>query len=193
MISSTPAGLPSNTAIVDLDDFHESNHSLEQLLDLRARLPGFRVTLFTIPANCSDDFLSFIRDRYGDWVDLVPHGWQHLTSRECQHWTVAQMRRYLDTIEPLKLTRGFKAPGWQISQGCYEALAERGYWVADHVDNAARRPAGLAAYLLDSPIKVHGHIGHMGGFNENELSLITPELLTLRGREFGFCKDHLCR
>jgi len=172
-------------AWVDLDDFCEGNQSWEQLECIKRQVPGFRVTLFSILGRCSQRFLQWSRS--WPWIDLVPHGWMHRDCYECAAWTYEEMIRYLDRIEPLRLTRGFKAPGWQISDAAYVALQDRGYWVADQEYNEHRWPTGLKVYLLDDPNKIHGHIGHLGGFNQNELGLITDRIVA--HRNFGFIKD----
>lgn len=180
----------SRVIYVDLDDFCEDNTSLKLLEDIKRDIPGFRVTLFTIVGRSSKGFIDRINDDY-DWIRMVPHGWEHRTSRECEHWSYDQSLDYLwmVTNNYPKLKPGFKAPGWQISDGMYCALAEMKFWVADQLYNNKRRPAGLPVYLLDSPDKIHGHIGHLGGFNANELSLILPQIMTVKDREFGFIED----
>lgn len=171
--------------IVDLDDFHENNHSWPLLMAIKGVVPKFRVTLFTIPGRCSQDFLKTVRQI--DWIDTVPHGWMHRTSLECQNWNPGQMLECLENAEQLGFTtRGFKAPGWVISNGCYQGLLERRYWVADQSYNNARRPKALPTYLLDSPYKIHGHVG---GTMNNELSKLVPMLLSLKDSEFLFIRE----
>jgi len=172
--------------IVDLDDFCEDNNALDMLFQLRAAVPNFKVNLFTIPGRCTMEFLNEVRKL--DWIDMIPHGYKHPHSRECQHWTYQQSIEYLDWVEQFGLTHGYKSPGWQTSDGLFQALAERGYWVADQAYNNERRPPELRAYILDQPWKIHGHIGHMGGHNANALELIYGDLLKLRS-EFKFIKD----
>lgn len=123
-------------------------------------------------------------------VDLIPHGYRHTTSRECQDWSYEGSREYLEYVLFLGFTRGFKAPGWQISDGMYEALVEFDFWVADQAYNNSRRPPVLKTYLLDQPGKIHGHIGHLGGHNDNELSCIWDSIIQLRD-EFKFIKEIL--
>lgn len=163
--------------VLDLDDFHQQNaaHVLPMLAALRGVYPTFRVTLFTIPRLCTTEF---IKDMQAiSWIDIVPHGWAHRTSKECANWTAEQMGECLDNIESMGfLTRGFKAPGWQISDACYRVLYERGYWLADKEYNNARRPRGLPVYLLDQPWKIHGHVGST---IDNDLTRIYPKLLSL--------------
>lgn len=173
--------------IVDADDFCEDNHGLQDLLFIKGQVPNFKITLFTIPGRCSKEFLKKIK-KY-DWIDLVPHGWMHPDPYECLNWTYEQSKEYLEKIEPLGMTKGFKAPGWQISDGMYKALEEKGYWVADQYYNDHRRPK-MPHYNLehDSYYRKHYHIGHLGGHNTNAIRDRIQELINLDG-DFMFIKD----
>lgn len=171
---------------VDADDFCESNTGINELMFIKSHVPDFKITLFTVPGLCSKEFLEEIKKL--DWIDMVPHGWLHPTPVECLSWTYEESIAYLDRIESLGLTKGFKAPGWQISDGMYRALVERGYWVADKDYNNERRPKELQAYLLDDRNKLHFHIGHMGGHNDNAIADFMDDIIKLNGT-FSFIKD----
>lgn len=185
--------------IVDLDDFCDDERSLESLIllnKLKEELPTFKATLFTIPARSPIGFISVMKDTR-PWLDLVCHGWQHATNRECQTWDMDKCLHSLESAHDIGLTtKGFKAPGWQISDGCYAALEVLGYWVADQEYNNYRRPRELPAYVIegDTPFRIangaksfamafasaraiHGHIGHLGGHNPNALELIYDQIL----------------
>lgn len=179
--------------ILDLDDFCHDERSLESLIlldKLKEELPTFKATLFTIPASCSPAFIRVMKETR-PWLDLVPHGWSHATNRECQNWSMETCLRGVEQAHAIGLTtKGFKAPGWQISDGCYEALFRRGHWVADQEYNDARRPSGLRAYVIretgptmyrseaSNPARaIHGHIGHLGGHNANALELIYDQIM----------------
>jgi hypothetical protein len=168
---------------VDLDDFCDDERSLESLIlldKLKEELPTFRATLFTIPARCSIGFIQVMKDTR-PWLDLVAHGWHHNTNRECQKWNrLACLDALAGAQEKGLTTKGFKAPGWHISHGCYEALEMLGYWVADQEYNDWRRPSGLRSYVIrdtgptmyrteaENPVcAIHGHIGHLGAQNRN--------------------------
>ncbi len=166
---------------VDADDYCETNDGNGLLEALHVRNPAFAVTLFTIPAHCSLPWLE--RKLQVPWMRLVPHGWRHGTSRECEAWSYDTSRRYLDAVEPLGMERGFKAPGWQISDGMYRALLDRGWWVADQHYNDARRPAGLRVF---HPGAHHYHVGQWGeGKNANEIGRYLDELAGMKGETFG--------
>lgn len=155
--------------IVDFDDFCEANHRLDLLELLRQANPEFRCTLFAIPGLGSSGFWSEVPE----WCELAVHGWTHPTPRECEQWTAERMWEAIRTRPP-QFVGGFKAPGWQISDGCYQACQEAGWWVADHPENEERRPDGLRVHVLDQGDHWHGHIQNVCG---NGLHERFPELL----------------
>lgn len=165
---------------VDADDFCESNSNLEILERIHAKNPAFKITLFTIVGRCSDHWLKKIKGI--EWIQMVPHGFMHNSNRECQWWSYEESINYLDLISKLELVKGFKAPGWQISDGMYQALLEKGYWVADQHYNDKRRPKGLKVFY---PTDQHYHIGHLGGHNANAIEYFEKQLAELKG-DFNF-------
>lgn len=166
---------PAETIILcDADDFCEDNNRLDVLNYIKDRNQDFKISLFTIPGRCSPNFLEMARQI--DWIRMYPHGWTHDTPRECQNWTYEQSKEYLDKIDGFG--KVFKAPGWQISDGMYQALLERGYAVADQHYNDERRPKGLKVFY---PTAHHYHIGNLGGINQNEIGLFADNLANLKG------------
>lgn len=187
--------------VFDLDDFcigklvdqnRESSDALDKLRWLKEIIPTLKVSLFTIPALSDKHQLSHIAQTC-KWIELIPHGYTHDTSRECERWTYSQMTSLLRKLRAEKwpMVHGFKAPGWQISDPCYMALQDAGYWIADQVYNRGRRPSGISYYELDQEDveSVHGHIGHLGGHNANALELIEPQIKKLVGRQFKFVSE----
>lgn len=174
------------TYIVDADDFHEYNHRLPLLMEFKRALPDFKITMFTVIGRCSFGWLRDIKENFR-WIDIVPHGLLHETSRECEEWDYMRSLQYLDFLSQYDLTRGFKAPGWQISDGMYLALLKRNYWVADQAYNDSRRPPGLRAYILNAPNRLHFHVQDVCG---NGLEEKKSFILGLKNEEgFGFIKD----
>lgn len=176
--------------LVDLDDLCEDKRSYDaiQLLDsLRKEIPTFCATLFTIPGLCSFEFIEWLKETR-PWLDLCGHGWKHATNYEASKWTREECADVLKRTRLLGIhTRGWKAPGWQISDGCYRALGAEGYWCADQESNHERWRADLPVYHLGIqvfirhgnviPTKIHGHIGHLGGYNANALDLIYQDII----------------
>lgn len=140
--------------IIDFDDFSEHNHRLDLLHELKLANPLFRCTLFAVPGLGSDAFWGSLPH----WCQLAVHGWLHPDARECEHWSYERTEQLL--YDPLCrfFVRGFKAPGWQISDETYRALKENGWWVADQPYNDERRPIGLRVHRLGDNDHWHGHI-----------------------------------
>ena len=167
---------------VDFDDFNESNHRLDLLEKLHEKLPGFKVTLFTIPEPNTVGFLLKVADL--DWVQMVPHGWRH-SFLECAGWSKERALTYLNMCDDLRVfKKGFKAPYWETSNGLYEALLEKKYWIADHDRNDGIRPGDLPVYKVGVNSS-HGHIQDVCG---NGLEETFDKLLKLQG-PFGFIDD----
>ena len=112
-------------------------------------------------------------DSIPDWLELAVHGWLHPSPYECQDWSADYLNAVLDEdVIQRFFVDGFKAPGWQISDGCYEALLGRGWWVADQHLEDERRPAGLPTYFYEDG-NWHGHIQDWGS---NGIDETWPEL-----------------
>lgn len=162
--------------LCDFDDFSEQDNRLDLLEQLHDANPAFRCTLFAIPALGSYDFWESVPE----WCELAMHGWLHPTPRECEHWTYVDAVRHLDFC-PRMFVKGFKAPGWQISDDTYRALKDKGWWVADHWENDHRRPKGIKAHVT-RPLAAsrldpdHWH-GHVGNVCNNGLEETFPQLL----------------
>lgn len=151
--------------LVDFDDFCEHDNRLDLLQQLRDANPKFRCTLFAIPALGSEEFW----DSVPEWCELAVHGWEHPHSREAEHWTYDEASTVI-ARKPARFVRGFKAPGWQVSDGTYEALRFFGWWIADHWENDGRRPRGIRAHVISPDAAVladpdhwHGHIENVCG------------------------------
>lgn len=145
--------------VFDWDDFHEHNHKLDRLWELKRLRPDFRCTMFAVPGLGSDGFWEAVPD----WIELAVHGWQHPDPYECAVWSYGRMEALLD--EPVVerfFVEGFKAPGWQISDDCYRVLKDRGWWVADQHLEDNRRPVGLHTYFYEDG-HWHGHIQDVCG------------------------------
>lgn len=144
--------------IVDFDDFHETNHKLHLLHALKAVNAGFRCTLFAVPALGTETFWETVPG----WCELAVHGWFHPDPHECQHWPAEQMDMVIHA-KPGRFVNGFKAPGWQISDGCYQSLLAHGWWLADQHYNDDRRPQGIAVHCEGDGDHWHGHIQDVCG------------------------------
>lgn len=176
-------------AVLDWDDFHENNHRLDLLHQLKELNPALKATLYAVPGLGTPNFWASVPE----WLELVPHGWMHPDPHECQDWSYSEMVAYMNAIEEDYpwFERGFKAPGWQISDGIYDALLHRGWWVADQHLEDGRRPKKLPVYFYeDGPDRWHGHIQDVCG---NGLVERWDEVVALvkGATEFWFCSERL--
>jgi hypothetical protein len=170
----------------DFDDFHEHDHKLNRLRQLKEINPLFRCTVFAVPGRGSDAFWESVPR----WIELAVHGWMHPDAHECERWTRVHMEELLDRdVVRRHFVNGFKAPGWQISDDCYRVLLERGWWVADQHLEDGRRPAGLRAYFYEDG-GWHGHVPDVCG---NGIEETWPELCeAVAGcSEFRLCSEAL--
>lgn len=174
--------------MIDCDDFCQSNEDWELILALKQAVPNLKLNLFTIPGECTKSFIAIMRERY-DWIRLYPHGYMHRTSRECEHWPYDVANNYLAQLEREDWPKVWRSPGWQSSIELMQCLADRDWIFCDQEYNSYRRPHNIRVYELDSPWKIHGHIGHWGGgFNSNSLEVIFDSIAALKG-EFGFIDE----
>lgn len=153
--------------VFDSDDFG-ANHVISdqcQSHDCRDQLDrlhyvnnNFKVTLFAIPAEMTYELGEWCYANR-QWVELAVHGIFHSSNYECEKMTYEEFDMRMSSFKVLfegYFTKGFKAPGWQISDGIYDWLKEHGWWVADQHYNDGRRPAELPVYHVgDNSIHTH--------------------------------------
>jgi hypothetical protein len=140
-----------------LDQFHYAN-------------PNFKATLFAIPAQMTYELAEWCVANQS-WIELAMHGIFHSSNFECEKMTykefeiaIGPMRSMLDTY----FTKGFKAPGWQISDDIYKWLMDNGWWVADQAYNNDRRPR-MPHYIVGEN-SMHHHTWDCVGNGVYELS-----------------------
>lgn len=166
---------------IDADDFHENNTDFDILQYLHKK-NGMKFNLFTVPGLCSKEFIREMKKI--PWIDMIPHGWHHETSDECDNWGSEESEIYLQYLLPTyKLTKGFKAPGWRTSPALYISLMDAGYWICDHHDHDGIRPSGMKVFHI--PDDCHFHVG---GTMQNRITNNIERLEKLQG-PFGFIKD----
>lgn len=136
--------------VFDSDDFG-ANHVISEmcqshdcrdiLTSLHQANPNFKATLFTIPGEVTTELLGWSYTNK-DWIELAWHGFYHRDNYECSKLTYKEFDRAMSSFKQLYgnfFVNGFKAPGWQISDDVRRWLQVHGYWLADHVDNEAKR------------------------------------------------------
>jgi hypothetical protein len=170
-------------ACYDFDDWgydHDCRMELEKLKEIN---PSFKVTLFTVPEKTTIEMLDWA-DENDYWVEIVQHGWDHHSNFECSQWSFEETALSLHKSAPYFKVKGFKAPGWQISDEALLALGEYDYWVADQPYNKDRRPLGIRVFETD-PDKgdYHGHTWDCGcsnGINEDWDNIVGKVRMTDR-------------
>lgn len=129
--------------VIEFDDLIDINHDRTPLLyKLREINPLFKATVYAIPGLCSVEFIKSLPD----WLEVAVHGWNH-TSRECEFWTESDMDLLLTQPGLKHFVKGFKAPHYVISDGCYKSLLKHDFWISDIPENNHRRPVGLRYYI----------------------------------------------
>ena len=148
--------------VFDYDDITDEDIQLETLLSLKERYPDFKVTIFAIPAKCSKELLEKLASY--DWIELVPHGWNHESRWEAQEWSEKEVNKVLDKIETMGVfKKGFKAPGWKISETLCKVLKKRGYWLCNHMEYIPVE--GLKVFSTSFPGYIHTHAHNRGVTN----------------------------
>lgn len=144
--------------VFDSDDFGASHvisdqcqsHDCRDMLDkFHYANNNFKVTLFAIPSEMTAELGEWCKANSG-WVELAVHGFFHRDNWECEKMTYDEMEQKVKFFQPMLdeyFVKGFKAPGWQISQEVMEWLHDRNWWIADQGYNDARRPEKLPAYV----------------------------------------------
>jgi SAM-dependent methyltransferase len=143
--------------VFDLDDYHDDAPHLGLLVNLKRKYPALKVTLFAVPGRSSTATLDAVANL--DWVELAVHGWTHEPNTECKEWRREDAARYLDAAEEMGFVKGFRPPGWQISDAALDELAARGYWIAPHWRDRGRvAERGMRVfYAHHNHQSVHGH------------------------------------
>lgn len=193
--------------ILEWDDFG-ANHVISnqcQAHDCRDKLdelhyinPKFKATLFAIPGEMTTELLDWCSANSG-WIELAVHGLFHTSNYECEKLTKEEFHQQISRFQFIQeyFVKGFRAPGWQISDGIYQWLLESGWWVADQAYNNDRRPKELRTWLHqdgnftvnDEPhLAYHGHtwdVGWNGIYEDFE----TVRSLVENAEEFKFVSE----
>lgn len=165
--------------IFDSDDFGCNHvisdmcqsHDCRDILDkLHLANPAFKATLFAIPGEMTAELLNWC-DANKSWIELAFHGFYHTSNYECEKMTYEEfndnMRKCVGYLDA-GFVKGFKAPGWQISDAAFEWLYDNGWWVADQAYNNDRRPKDLQTYIIGDN-SVHTHTWNCVGNGVYEL------------------------
>jgi hypothetical protein len=134
-----------------ISDMCQSHDCRDQLEKFKAANPNFKATLFAIPGEMTPELLNWV-SLNRKWVELGVHGFYHTSNYECHTMSYEEFDENMRIMEYRGIlpfyVNGFKAPGWQISDGIYAWLVEHNWWVADQAYNDSRRPTNLRVYKV---------------------------------------------
>lgn len=154
-----------------ISDMCQSHDCRDALLRFKASNPDFKATLFAIPGEMTQELLNWSEENK-EWVELAVHGLYHTSNYECSEINYsnfdAEMIIFEDMIEAY-FVKGFKAPGWQISDNVYQWLKNNDYWIADQPYNDYLRPIGLPVYKINNN-SLHTHTWDCVGNGVYELN-----------------------
>jgi hypothetical protein len=151
----------SDFMVWDADDFGcshkisdacESHDCRDKLDEFHYVNPNFKATLFAIPGEMTYELAEWCKAN-NSWIELAVHGLSHSSNYECEKMNYEEFDNALKPLQPMLdnyFVKGFKAPGWQISDDIYKWLDNHGWWVADQSYNNNRRPNALPAYVNDN-------------------------------------------
>jgi hypothetical protein len=135
-----------------ISDMCQSHDCRDMLMLFKEANPSFKATLFTIPRETTLELLSWALAN-NSWIELAWHGFSHISNYECEKMSYEHFNLEMYAMSQelpytgVRFAKGFKAPGWQISNDIYRWLKDHDYWVADQAYNDERRPKGLKAYV----------------------------------------------
>jgi hypothetical protein len=120
----------ANHVISDQCQSHDCRKQLDRLHMMNFK---FKCTLFAIPGEMTPELLGWCQAN-SSWVELAVHGFFHSSNYECEKMTYDDFDFLMKQFAPIidnNFVRGFRAPGWQISDAIYEWLYDHDWWVAD--------------------------------------------------------------
>lgn len=187
--------------IFDQCQSHDCRKILEQL---HAMNGNFKCTLFAIPGEMTRELLNWCKER-NSWIELAVHGFYHSSNWECEKLTYDEFALLMEDFEDMVedyFVKGFRAPGWQISDGTFEWLNINDWWVADQSYNNDRRKDTKAYVNTNNQFSIwkpgnqtveevdayHGHtwdVGWNGIYEDFE----KVETLVKENQEFKFVSE----
>lgn len=150
-----------------ISDQCQSHDCRDQLDKLHILNPAFRATLFAIPGEMTPELINWCGAN-NSWISLAVHGFYHTSNYECEKMSYGEFDELMKSFQwlPFVFEKGFRAPGWQISNDIYEWLYDHDWWVADQNYNTPRRPKNLPAYVYDDELKKFMIWDGKAGLNE---------------------------
>lgn len=153
-----------------ISDMCQSHDCRDILLELKKVNPAFKATLFAIPNEMTPELMTW-SDSNKSWIELAQHGFTHFSNYECEKLDYEEVDDLMQRVQLYTeqyFVKGFKAPGWQISDDCYRWLKDNDWWVADQAYNDERRPKDLPVYKIGEG-SIHTHTWNCVGNGVYEL------------------------
>lgn len=100
-------------AVIIFDDFEENEDYLNNLKDLKSKIPTIKFSLFTIPSKTSYNFIKKIRNY--EWIELCIHGYYHTQYEEVSISTIQSL--IANGYKPI-----YKPPYWSITDDMLSKL-----------------------------------------------------------------------
>lgn len=159
--------------IFNLDDFSEQimTPSLwKNIHELKRIIPDLKITMFTVPLLCSEDWLKNIKKNY-KWIEMHYHGSNHIDRNEWFKKTEIN----LPFEDKDYFYKGFKAPWWRMDQQTANVLDNKGFLIsacAMNFDVTGRKVYRFnigteimynTAYENSNFNSLHSHVQHQGG------------------------------
>ena len=110
--------------IISFDDIRESCDRWEAFEKLFQEFPEIKVTFFVITEKSESEFFKKIKTKN---TELVFHSFEH--SGHWLDWTVEKAKEWLLKYQNFGFEKGFKAPGWRLTDNIRIACKELGFWL----------------------------------------------------------------
>lgn len=180
----------TKTIIVSYDDLWEGNDNWSIFEEFHKRVPTFKATFFVNPGQCSDEFLKKVNV---EWVELAYHCQNH--SGGFKNWSKDEAKQYLQKYNTeFGFVKGFKAPGWKITQNLIDACKELGFWVSSintvpvDIDNIYYIHYKKGEGLLELK-EYTQYYGHLQSYNFHENLQELEEYCKNNEHEFKFISE----
>ncbi len=115
--------IETKNIIVSFDDIYKNHDRWEEFKKIKEEIPEFKVTLFVITRDDKEYWDSLKTD----WTELVFHSYEH--SGEWLNWSVEEAEKQLKYYNELGFAKGFKAPGWHMTENICKAINNLDFWV----------------------------------------------------------------
>jgi len=110
--------------IISYDDLGENNDHWEEFEKFAEKFPDLKITFFVITGQSNEEYFKKIKQ---SWSQLVFHSWEH--SGHWLKWTKNEAKEQLMKYQKYGFEKGFKAPGWRLTDNIKEACKELDFWI----------------------------------------------------------------